>query len=143
MCGICGIYNKGNTPVSPEDVLQMRDIMIDRGPDDAGIYIGNHIGLGHRRLSIIDLSEAARQPMCNEDEKVWVVFNGEIYNFVELREKLVKAGHIFRSKSDGEVIIHGYEEWGVELFEKMNGMFAIAIWDARKERLILSREPHW
>ncbi len=140
MCGICGIYNKGNAPVLHEDILKMREIMIDRGPDDAGIYIGNHIGLGHRRLSIIDLSEAARQPMCNEDEQVWVVFNGEIYNFVELREKLVKAGHFFRSKSDSEVIIHGYEEWGEQIFEKMNGMFAIAIWDARKERLILSRD---
>lgn len=140
MCGICGIYNHGNEPVSAERIIQMRDIMIDRGPDDAGIYIGDHIGLGHRRLSIIDLSIAAGQPMCNEDGRIWIAVNGEIYNFKEIRAKLEIAGHIFKSNSDSEVVAHGYEEWGEFIFEKLNGMYALAIWDSNKERLILSRD---
>ncbi|MBI3596519.1 MAG: asparagine synthase (glutamine-hydrolyzing) [Nitrospirae bacterium] len=140
MCGICGVYIKGTSPVLEKHIIKMRDIMIERGPDGAGIYMGEHIGLGHRRLKIIDLSDAAQQPMCNEDKQLWMVFNGEIYNFGEIRENLVKAGHVFKSKSDSEVIIHGYEEWGVQVFEKLNGMFAMAIWDARKEMLILCRD---
>jgi len=140
MCGICGIYNKGSDPVSMGAIIQMRDVMVNRGPDDVGVYIGDHIGLGHRRLSIIDLSEAGRQPLCNEDRRIWLVVNGEIYNYIELRGVLVKAGHIFRSKTDSEVIVHGYEEWGTGVFEKLNGAFSVAIWDSHKERLILARD---
>jgi len=140
MCGICGIYNKGGAPVSSGTIVRMREVMVLRGPDDAGIYIGDHIGLGHRRLSIIDLSRAGRQPISNENGRIWAVVNGEIYNFMELREKLVKAGHIFKSKTDSEVIVHGYEEWGEKAFEKIHGMYALAIWDAQREKLILLRD---
>jgi len=140
MCGICGIFNKGSEPVSRDCVIKMRDVMERRGPDDAGLYINDHIGLGHRRLIIIDLSDAGRQPLCNEDKRIWIVVNGEIYNFIELREKLIKAGHIFRSKTDSEVIVHGYEEWGEDIFQKLNGAFSVAIWDSHKERLILARD---
>lgn len=140
MCGICGIYNKGASPISEEHIIQMRDIMFERGPEDAGVHIGEHIGLGHRRLKIIDLSESARQPMSSEDGQTWMVYNGEIYNYVELRECLMKAGHFFKSQSDGETIIHGFEEWGLQVFDKLKGMFAIAIWDAQKETLVLCRD---
>ena len=140
MCGICGIYNKGNALISRKDIIRMRDVMLNRGPDDAGIYIGNHIGLGHRRLSIIDLSEAGRQPMCNETGSMWSAVNGEIYNFIALRESLIKRGHIFKSRTDSEVIVHGYEEWGEGVFEQLNGMYSLAIWDSDKERLILARD---
>lgn len=140
MCGICGIYNKGSDPVSMGAIIQMRDIMVNRGPDDAGVHISDHIGLGHRRLSIIDLSEAGRQPLCNEDKQIWLVVNGEIYNYIELRGALAKAGHIFRSKTDSEIIVHGYEEWGEKVFERLNGMYALAIWDSHKEKLILARD---
>ncbi|MFA5197616.1 MAG: asparagine synthase (glutamine-hydrolyzing) [Patescibacteria group bacterium] len=140
MCGICGKYNKGNAPITENEIIQMRDIMTDRGPDDAGVHLSDHIGLGHRRLSIIDLSEAGRQPLCNEDRQIWLVVNGEIYNYIELRGALVKAGHIFKSKTDSEVIVHGYEEWGEDVFGRLNGMYAIAIWDSVKERLILARD---
>ena len=140
MCGICGIYNKGSIPVLKEDIVRMRDVMFNRGPDDAGIYIGSHIGLGHRRLSVIDLSEAGRQPICNETGSIWIVVNGEVYNFIALRESLIERGHIFKSKTDSEVIVHGYEEWGDRVFEQLNGMYALAIWDSEKERLILARD---
>ena len=141
MCGICGIYNKGCEEINPETIVEMRDVMVNRGPDDAGIYKGPHIGLGHRRLSIIDLSPAGHQPLSNEDGTIWIVVNGEIYNFLELRNKLINRGHVFRSRTDSEVLIHGYEEWGLEtLLQKINGMFAFAIWDSNKEELILVRD---
>ena len=98
------------------------------------------VGLGHRRLSIIDLSEAAHQPMCNEDGRIWIVFNGEIYNFQEIREGLEKKGHSFKSKSDTEVILHAYEEWGVECLNHFRGMFAFAIWDSKLQRLFMARD---
>ena len=141
MCGICGIYNKGSEEIIPETIITMRDVMTNRGPDDAGLYIGPHIGLGHRRLSIIDLSVAGNQPLSNEDGAIWLVVNGEIYNFPELRDRLLAQGHVFRSQTDAEVLIHGYEEWGLEdLLQKINGMFAFAIWDSKKEELILVRD---
>ncbi len=111
-----------------------------RGPDDQGVWTGPGVGLGHRRLSIIDLSAAGRQPMCNEDQTVWLVFNGEIYNFRELREELRRKGHHFRSKSDAEVIVHLYEETGDACVERLHGMFAFAVWDSRKRRLLLARD---
>jgi len=140
MCGICGIYHHGKIEVSPTQIRHMRDCMIERGPDSAGYEILPEIALGHRRLKIIDLSDAASQPMANEDRSVWVVFNGEIYNYRELRKILVEAGHHFRSDSDTEVLVHGYEEWGTELFRKIAGMFAIAIFDSNRKCLILARD---
>jgi asparagine synthase (glutamine-hydrolysing) len=140
MCGICGIYDKDQIKISEVRIIKMRDMMYSRGPDDAGVYVNKHIGLGHRRLSIIDLSEKGRQPMSNEDNTILLVLNGEVYNFMELREKLIRVGHAFKSKTDSEVIVHGYEEWGECVFEKINGMFAIAIWDSRKQILILARD---
>ncbi len=115
--------------------------MVHRGPDDAGTVIIPYIGLGHRRLSIIDLSPRAHQPMTNEDRTVWLTFNGEIYNFPELRHDLESAGHRFASQTDSEVLIHGYEEWAIEgLLERINGMFAFALWDAPRRRLLLARD---
>ncbi|MCP4986645.1 MAG: asparagine synthase (glutamine-hydrolyzing) [Colwellia sp.] len=141
MCGICGIYNKGSEPISKETIVKMRDVMINRGPDDAGLYNAPHIGFGHRRLSIIDLSAAGNQPMSNEDRTIWVVCNGEIYNYLELQTELIERGHTFNSKSDVEVLIHGYEEWGVEnLLKKINGMYAFAVWDSNKLELVLARD---
>jgi asparagine synthase (glutamine-hydrolysing) len=117
----------------------MTDALIHRGPDDEGFYISGEVGLGHRRLSIIDLA-AGHQPMTNEDSTVWVVFNGEIYNFIELQRYLESKGHQFKTRSDTEVIVHLYEEVGEECFAKLRGMFAIAIWDGRQKKLILARD---
>src|SRR5262249_12995803 len=107
----------------------MRDAMLSRGPDAGGIYVDRHAGLGHRRLSILDL-EASAQPMPNEDRSVWIVFNGEIYNFQELREELIGRGHIFRTTGDTETIVHAYEEFGADCVTRLRGMFTFAIWDA-------------
>lgn len=140
MCGIAGIYNFKTLKPVPESLLKaMADTLVHRGPDDEGFYISGPLGLGHRRLSIIDL-ERGHQPIANEDETVWVVFNGEIYNFGELHGDLVKRGHIFKTRSDTEVIVHLYEEEGEHCFEKLRGMFAIAIWDARSQELLLARD---
>src|SRR3990167_6793694 len=128
MCGITGYFGEGNREI----LKKMTDSLRHRGPDDEGFYIGERIGLGHRRLSIIDL-EGGHQPMTNEDKTIWVVFNGEIYNFQELKEKLEKQGHQFKTKSDTEAIVHLYEEKEEEFLEELNGMFAIALWDEKKE----------
>ncbi|MFH1550211.1 MAG: hypothetical protein ABIH04_06600, partial [Planctomycetota bacterium] len=111
-----------------------------RGPDGEGFHIDGRVGLAHRRLSIIDLTEAASQPMPNEDETLWLVFNGEIYNYIELREELKKSGHRFRSKTDSEVVLHAYEEWGEECLQRFNGMWAFALYDARDKSLFFSRD---
>ncbi len=145
MCGICGKISHAGRDVDETLLRRMSSTLIHRGPDDEGIYIkhysnGLSVGLGHRRLSIIDLSEQARQPMSNEDGTVWIVFNGEIYNFPELREKLISKGHRFSSKSDTETIIHLYEEFGIECLGHLRGMFAFAIWDERKHMLFLARD---
>lgn len=140
MCGICGIYNvHTKEPVPISLVKNMADTIKHRGPDDEGFYVDKQIGLGHRRLSIIDL-EGGHQPLTNEDQTVWVVFNGEIYNFQALRADLLKRGHIFTTNSDTEVIVHLYEEVGEACFQALRGMFALAIWDKRKEILILARD---
>jgi len=140
MCGICGIYNfKTDQPVSRDLLKAMADTLIHRGPDEEGVYISGSLGLGHRRLSIIDLG-GGHQPMTNEDQTVWVVFNGEIYNFGELQDGLVQKGHIFKTRSDTEVIVHLYEEYGERCFQYLRGMFAIAIWDARNRKLLLARD---
>ena len=159
MCGICGEINFNNS-VRIEPIRRMCRVLTHRGPDDEGMVFikgnqyfevknslefplgknGFEVALGHRRLSIIDLSSAAHQPMCNEDGTVWIVFNGEIYNFQEIREILVKKGHFFKSRSDTEVILHSYEEWGVECLSHFRGMFAFAIWDSNLQRLFIARD---
>lgn len=138
MCGICGFL--GN--LSPSALNVMCRAISHRGPDDEGIYYdqADGIGLGHRRLSIIDLSPAGHQPMRNEDSTIWVSFNGEIYNYVSLRKELVNKGHEFRSQTDTEVLIHLYEELDISFLEELNGMFAVALWDSRKKRLLLARD---
>lgn len=135
MCGICGFNWR-----DPELAQRMTDVIAHRGPDQDGVWCDEHVSLGHRRLSIIDLSEAGRQPMPNEDDGVQVVFNGEIYNFAEIRTELEAKGHVFKSHSDTEVIIHGYEEWGFDVVHKFIGMFGIALWDSKKKRLWLVRD---
>src|ERR1700756_4590677 len=122
MCGICGVFNLNWAPVDRNLVDRMTSVISHRGPDGSGEYVSGPIGLGHRRLSIIDLKGGA-QPLASEDGKLQVVFNGEIYNFIELREELNKCGHVFRTRSDTEVIIHGYEEWGFDVVNRFNGIF--------------------
>lgn len=141
MCGICGQFNFGSgVPVQRQDVERMANSIVHRGPDDEGYYLSGPVGLGFRRLSIIDLS-GGHQPMADGDETIWVVFNGEIYNFLELRRELQSFGHVFRTNADTEVIIHGYKQWGDEILNRLNGMFGVAIWDTRKKRLVLARDP--
>ncbi len=145
MCGIVGIYQFDRSrPVLAEHVIRMRDAMVHRGPDGAGLWIAPDasVGLGHRRLSIIDLSDAAGQPMTNEDGIVWVTFNGEIYNHANLRRELIRAGHVFRTDhSDTEVLVHGYEEWGIDgLARRIEGDYGIGLWDSRRRKLHLLRD---
>jgi asparagine synthase (glutamine-hydrolysing) len=140
MCGICGQFNfVGHEPVDADTIRRMTDAMVHRGPDDEGYFISGPVGLGFRRLSIIDLA-GGHQPMSNAEETVWVILNGEIYNFKELRAELEQRGHSFRTRSDTEVIVHGYKEWGTEVFNHLNGMFGVAIWDAEKQRLVVARD---
>src|SRR5436309_6042039 len=141
MCGICGQYNFGDqTPVLRQNIEKMTKTLVHRGPDDEGYYISGPLGFGFRRLSIIDLA-GGHQPMSDQEETVWVVFNGEIYNFQELRDELEAHGHVFRTRSDTEVIVHGYKQWGDQVLNRLNGMFGLAIWDARQRRLIVARDP--
>jgi asparagine synthase (glutamine-hydrolysing) len=119
----------------------MRDTLIHRGPDDAGLWLEGSVALGHRRLSILDLSEAGRMPMASPDAAVQAVFNGEVYNFRNLRAELEAEGHRFFSETDSEVVLRAYEQWGVDCFDRLNGMFAIAIWDGRERRMVLARDP--
>ena len=151
MCGIWGIVTNDKL-----DVLQFEktgQILAHRGPDDRGVYINSElipnksgqnsklrVALGHTRLSIIDLSQNAHQPMSNEDGSIWITYNGEIYNFKEIRPVLEKKGHVFRSNSDTEVILHAYEEWGEQCIEKFSGMFAFAVWDDKRKKLFLARD---
>lgn len=140
MCGIAGLFNLKDEPVSAGQVEHMADLLQHRGPDDKGLWVNGPIGLGHRRLSIIDLSERARNPMPNEDESIWLIFNGEIYNYKDFRADLLRRGHVFRSETDSEVIIHLYEEMGADCVAQLNGMFAFALWDERRRRLLLARD---
>lgn len=160
MCGICGEIDLIKKEIKPEIIRCMCNVLAHRGPDDEGMvfFKGDRyfeirrsselppeendfeVAFGHRRLSIIDLSEAAHQPMCNEDETLWIVFNGEVYNFQELSKRLEEKGHRFKSKSDTEVILHAYEEWDVECLSTFRGMFAFAIWDTKKRRLFMARD---
>jgi len=140
MCGICGIVNfDPSDPVSPGVLEAMTDRISHRGPDDFGYFREGRVGLGHRRLSIIDLS-GGRQPIFNEDESVVVVFNGEIYNYQEITADLIARGHVFRTHSDTETIVHAYEEYGDACVNRFRGMFAFALWDRRRHRLLLVRD---
>ncbi len=142
MCGICGIVNIKDGP-PPEVGLLTRMVgrLLHRGPDSSGYYRDKQVALGHSRLSIIDL-ETGAQPLSNEDNSIWITFNGEIFNYVELASELRNHGHIFKTKSDTEVIVHAYEQWGTSCFEHFNGQWALALWDIKKERIILSRDRH-
>jgi asparagine synthase (glutamine-hydrolysing) len=135
MCGICG-FNWTDGAL----LERMKGLLIHRGPDDHGSYVTEDVSLGHRRLSIVDLSESGRQPLSNEDGSIWVTFNGEIYNHVELRTRLEAKGHVFRSRTDTEAIVHAYEEYGLEFVKHLTGMFAFGLWDARQRRLVLARD---
>src|SRR5215469_11027058 len=140
MCGICGQFNFVNQePVYPETITRMAGSIIHRGPDDEGYYFAGSLGFGFRRLSIIDLA-GGHQPMSDEEGTVSVIFNGEIYNFRELRAELEDRGHRFKTRSDTEVIVHGYKEWGTNLFDRLNGMFGLAIWDIRNRRMVVARD---
>src|SRR6266513_3000400 len=140
MCGICGQFNfANNAPVDPGIIRRMADSIAHRGPDDEGYFVSGPISLGFRRLSIIDLA-GGHQPMADAQETVWVIFNGEIYNFKELRLELEQLGYCFRTNCDTEVIVHGYREWGTAVFNHLNGMFGLAIWDVKKKRLVVARD---
>jgi asparagine synthase (glutamine-hydrolysing) len=139
MCGIYGVFDRGGAPVTRELIQKMGSVLQHRGPDGEGKYFSNEIGLGHRRLSIIDVSGGS-QPIANEDATLQIIFNGEIYNYIELREELLKAGHTFTTRSDTEVILHGYEEWGTACVERFNGIFAFAIWNDRDRSLFIARD---
>ena len=133
MCGFAGFVGKVE---DRETVLvNMMDTIIHRGPDSAGKYVDEDAALGFRRLSIIDLSSVGDQPLYNEDKSMVLVFNGEIYNYQELRKELIEAGHVFVSNTDSETLIHGYEQWGEKLVDRLRGMYAFVIWDTKKKRL--------
>ena len=136
MCGICGFYGFEDTNV----LKKMTKVLAHRGPDDNGFYVDENISLGHTRLSIIDLSEKGRQPMSNEDGTIWITYNGETYNFMDLKKEL-EANHCFYSDTDTEVLIHAYEEYGLDFIKKLRGMFAFALYDSLKKKLILARDP--
>ena len=140
MCGICGKINFSSEPVESSIINNMCSALSHRGPNDRGIYTNNEMGLGHVRLSIIDLSPAGHQPMSNENKQIWIVFNGEIYNYKDLKAELEMKGHKFNSNTDTEVIIHLYEEYGRDCVTKLNGMFAFAIWDESKKEMFLARD---
>src|SRR5579863_10527911 len=140
MCGIAGIANlNGLTEAERQAIHPMIDSLQHRGPDGSGTQVHQMAALGHSRLSIIDVA-AGSQPMCNEDGSIWITFNGEIYNFLELHRQLVAKGHIFKTRSDTETIIHLYEEVGERCVESLQGMFAFAIWDQNRQELFLARD---
>jgi asparagine synthase (glutamine-hydrolysing) len=140
MCGIVGIVaGEHQGRVDAAEIHQMCAAIVYRGPDDEGIYTEGAVGLGMRRLSIIDVA-GGHQPVHNEDRSVWVVFNGEIYNFLDLREKLQAKGHTFYTDSDTEVLVHGYESYGPDFICELRGMFAFALYDIRNKKLVLGRD---
>jgi asparagine synthase (glutamine-hydrolysing) len=140
MCGIAGVLRPRGRRVNQATLDRMSERIASRGPDGNGTWLGDGVGLAHRRLSIIDLSPAAACPMPNEDGSKIIVFNGEIYNYREIRRLLAERGHTFRSDGDTEAIVHGYEEWGLDVLGRLDGMFAFAIWDAEREHLVLARD---
>lgn len=142
MCGIAGIFNLNGEPVSPVILRKMTDAIAHRGPDGEGFYADSFLGLGHRRLAIIDLSPAGHQPMQTPDGRFVLSYNGEIYNFQQLRLELESLGHQFRSRTDSEVLLHAYAEWGERALDRFNGMFAFALWDRREQTLFLARDRY-
>ena len=142
MCGIVGIFNLNGEPVSPALLRTMTDAIKHRGPDSEGFYVDSFIGLGHRRLSILDLSRSGHQPMSTEDGNYVITYNGEIYNFQELRIELETLGHKFKSRTDTEMVLHGYVQWGSGCLTRFNGMFAFAIWDKTRQELFIARDRY-
>jgi len=142
MCGIAGIFNLNGEPVSPILLRKMTDAIAHRGPDGEGFFADSFIGLGHRRLAIIDLSPTGHQPMATVENQYIITYNGEVYNFQELRTELQALGHQFRSRSDTEVVLYAYKEWGANCLEKFNGHFAFAIWDKTKQEMFLARDRY-
>lgn len=141
MCGICGIYHHSHQKiVDSEQIKKMCSLLIHRGPDDEGIFVQNNIGLGHRRLKIIDLSSTAKQPMSNSEQTIWITFNGEIYNYLALQKELIELGYTFYSHSDTEVLLYSYEQWNTDCLKKLRGFFSFAIWDKRTESLFIARD---
>ena len=140
MCGIAGIVASDRLHADERARLPlMRDVITHRGPDEAGTHCDEFAGLVHRRLSIVDLA-SGQQPLSNEDGSIWIVFNGEIYNHAEIRPELEAAGHVYRTRCDTETIVHAYEQWGDSCVERFRSMFAFAIWDAPRRRLLLARD---
>ncbi|MBW2094965.1 MAG: asparagine synthase (glutamine-hydrolyzing) [Deltaproteobacteria bacterium] len=142
MCGICGIFNLDGSPVPHRHLKAMVDAQAHRGPDDDGYFIDINVALGHRRLAVLDLTPSGHQPMATKDGEIVLVYNGEIYNYLELKLELEAVGYQFRSKTDTEVLLHGYEAWGISVVERLNGMFAFALWDGRSRTLYLARDRY-
>lgn len=142
MCGIAGVFHSTAEPVSPVILKRMTDAIAHRGPDGEGHYYEGSVGLGHRRLAILDRSPAGHQPMMTDDHRFVLSFNGEIYNFLDLRLQLERLGHHFHSRTDTEVVLHSFEEWGIDCLSRFNGMFAFAVWDKREQTLYLARDRY-
>jgi asparagine synthase (glutamine-hydrolysing) len=142
MCGLAGVLDRSGEPVSPVILKRMTDAIAHRGPDGEGHYIDGPLGLGHRRLAIIDLSAAGHQPMATEDGRFVIAYNGEVYNFNELRVELEAVGHRFHSRTDSEVVLKALAQWGEKAFNRFNGMFALALWDRQKKELLLARDRY-
>jgi asparagine synthase (glutamine-hydrolysing) len=141
MCGITGIVEFDGAPVDPNTIRRMTRILAHRGPDDEGVHVEQGVGLGHRRLSILDLSPSGHQPMATADGALWIVYNGEIYNFREVRRELERHGHVFRSQCDTEVLLYAYRQWGDECWKRLDGFYALALWDRAERTLNLVRDP--
>src|SRR6187551_291907 len=142
MCGIVGTLNIDGEFIDPRVLDAMTAALAHRGPDGEGTFVDGALGLGHRRLAIIDLTDAGRQPMETPDGELVITYGGEVYNFPELREELTALGHRFRSRTDTEVILHAYQQWGTPAIERFNGMFALAIWNRRSRELLLARDRY-
>lgn len=142
MCGIAGILDVNSKQIDKNSLVKMTQALSHRGPDDEGYYLDNYIGLGHRRLSIIELSKLGHQPMTTDDGRLTISYNGELYNYKELRTELAKKGHNFKSNSDTEVLIYAWKEWGARCLTKLNGMFAFAIWDNTEKKLYMARDRY-
>ena len=142
MCGIAGIYKFNNEPIVKKTLIRFTDSMHHRGPDGSGyeLFESETVGLGQRRLAILDLSEAGKQPMSYADQRYWITYNGEVFNFSDVKKELVKLNYSFKSNSDTEVILAAYIQWGKDCLNKFNGMWAFAIWDNQKKELFLSRD---
>ena len=140
MCGIAGIYNINQSKTSELIITQMTDAIAHRGPDGKGVFLDGNLAFGHRRLSILDISENGAQPMHSAVGNWTIIFNGCVYNFKELKQELINKGHTFTSTTDTEVIVEGLEAYGVSFFERLNGMFAIAAWNKNNRKLYLSRD---